>query len=226
MNKFISLKESIDDKINRYQTYLAVNETAKIKLVKYKKQLDLFHENELEKITTKEQGDLLEDFFECLFRNINVLEYKRNIRTGSNEVDIIIKLTMEGRILRKEEIIPKWFPDTMHIECKNYRATVGVTYINKFYSIVRCSASSIGSFISYKGLAGKNKSGWQDAHGLIYKYGLMHLANNEKEPLILNITGDNITRLVERDYSFFEWIEEIRIKILSDMKVDFELSKN
>ncbi len=221
MNNFISVENSVTDRLNNKLTYLDTNELAKKELIGYKNNLDLFHRGELGETKTTDQGDLLEDFFEHLFKNIRALKYLRNVRTGSNEIDVFIKLTREGRQLRANEIIPSWFPDSMLIECKNYTSRVGVTYVNKFKSVIDLSSTNFGSFISYKGLAGQDKSGWQDAHGLIYKYGLMHLAN-EKKPLILNISNNEINRLVDLDFDFFEWIEEIYIKTLTDIRVDFQ----
>jgi len=221
MSNFFSVETSLNDRMNAIQTYLHVQELEKPNLLQLKEKLDKFHRGEIKNLTTKEQGDLLEDFFEALFKSIRSLNVQRNSNTSSNEIDIIIKLNEVGKSLKAVKIIPSWFPNMVVLECKNYTSRVGVTFVNKFKSVVDLTPSKIGCFISYLGLTGQDKSGWQDAHGLVYKYGLMHLANKEK-PLILNITKLEMDKLVENDFNFFDWIEDIYISIMSDMKIDFD----
>lgn len=228
MSNIFTVEMSFADRENAIQTYLHVPELEKSKLIDLTENLDKLHRGELTTSNTTEQGNLLEGFFEELFKSISVLRVQRSSRTGSNEIDVLIKLNQTGKNLRSSRIIPHWFPDFVLLECKNLKKNssnptgrANVTNVNKFKAVVDTSSTSVGIFASYHGLSSLDKPGWQNAHGLIHKYALMNLAN-EKCTLILNITSSDINTLKKNEFNFFEWIGDIYDGIMTDIKIDFQ----
>lgn len=56
--------------------------------------------------------------------------------------------------------------DRVLLECKNYNKKIDVTWIGKFYSLLRTSKTRIGIIFSYRGFTGTN---WNDGVGLVKK---------------------------------------------------------
>lgn len=190
-----------------------VSEDKVEKIQKGYERLNDFHVKENEMKTT-EQGDLLEELVLDIFSE-NHFDVITNKRTSTNEIDLLIKI--KNYIpLKMFGIIPDWMTkEYFLIECKNYTTNVGVTYLNKFHSLLTYTDSQVGLFISYKGVTGTSK--WKDARGLINKINLMNKAN-EKLPIILDVNKANmITLLKKNNYNVFNWLKELKINH------DFEL---
>lgn len=194
-----------------------------VKLNEYKTKLDDFHKNNKTtppevKITTKEQGDLLENYITEIVKSSKLFEILLNVRTTGNEIDLLLRLTEEGKILRKEQVVPAWIKDYILIECKNYTDNIGITYVNKFHSLMSLTGSKLGLFISYQGLTGQDKSGWQDAHGFIRKLTLIN-SKCEEEPLVLDINNKQLSLFNDSDLSFTNWLDQIRRNQIFDIKI-------
>lgn len=221
MNKGFIISEMLDNNPELKKLFVSTfNDHNKDKgnLNEYKKKLDDFHKDPKIKITTKQQGDLLENYITKLVESCRLFEILLNVRTTGNEIDLLLRLTDEGKYLRKNEIIPLWIKDYILIECKNYRTNIGITYVNKFHSLMNLTGSTLGLFISYKGLTGQKKSGWQDAHGFIKKLTLIHSKFNN-EPLILDINNKQLNLLNDPDFSFTNWLDQIRRNQIFDIKI-------
>ncbi|MGL5125407.1 MAG: restriction endonuclease [Fusobacteriaceae bacterium] len=194
-------------------THKPVSEDKVEKIQKGYERLNDFHVKE-NKIKTTEQGDLLEELVLDIFSENN-FDIITNKRTTTNEIDLLIKIKNYSS-LKMFGIIPDWMnKEYFLIECKNYTSNVGVTYLNKFHSLLTYTGSQVGLFISYNGVTGTNK--WKDARGLINKINLMNKAN-EKLPIILDINKSNMITILEKNkYNVFNWLKELKINH------DFEL---
>ncbi len=129
------------------------------------------------KLTTKKQGDLLEELLKIILLSSNLFEVYQNIRTSTNEIDFVVSLSLDAKFLRAQRLIPDWIPDFFIIECKNYKGNVPVTYLGKFFSLMEINKCQLGIFISTNGITGSNS--WRDASGFVKKVNLKHseLAN-------------------------------------------------
>ena len=182
-----------------------------------KEKLEEFHQGKLGKIPTKKQGDLLENYMLNMIKTVKIFDVIPNKQTTGNEIDIIVKLNKFGKFLRATRMIPNWIEDCIIIECKNYTGNVGITYINKFHSLMSVTGVRLGFFVTYNGIAGKNKAGWQDAYGLIKKINLMNCANLEK-PFIIDMDKDKF-RLYHDVYEcdFIEWLSRLKSDLILDL---------
>lgn len=117
-----------------------------------------------------EKGKQLEDLANILFYEgyPSIFECKRNCRTSTNEIDLLVSWNSYARLNQLSRAFP-CFGDSFLCECKNYNGKIGVTYIGKFYSLLRAANLSLGIFISWHGITGK---GWKDAEGLVKKIAL------------------------------------------------------
>lgn len=165
-------------------------------------------------ITVK--GKLLEKFIFCLFSGSydKLVQCLKNARTSTNEMDILFSLTTNAQFLRFDEIFFHNMGFNFICECKNYNSRVGVTYIGKFYSLLKVSGVKLGLFVSFNGITGQND--WEDAKGLIHKIALkddiyiivldkndlFHLQNNTID--IFTLIKNKISCLkLDIDYSQF-----------------------
>lgn len=88
-------------------------------------------------------------------------------------------------------------------ECKNYTKPVGVTYVGKFYSLLRTTNINCGIFFSIKGLGGKTN--WDSSKGLVRKMALRDntyiLDVEYLDFLAIYQKKENIFSVLERKYS-------------------------
>lgn len=146
--------------------------------------------------TTKEKGDALEDIVFFIIDNIQLFNKTyRNIRTSSNEIDLICEFN--------DCITSTLFPHglsqighSQHLicECKNYRSKIGTTWVGKFSSLIDTHGSSrIGIIFSDKGFTGR--SNWSDAKALVRKIYYKH-ESNDKKKYILDFNLNDFEQLV------------------------------
>lgn len=114
------------------------------------------------------KGKALEDLVSVMFEATGeYFEIYRNIRNGSNEVDIFIEFSGKGK--KVSSLLDDKYSNII-CECKNYGKHVGVTYVGKFYSLMQCTNNSVGIMFSYGGFSGRS---WGAATGLTKKLFLL-----------------------------------------------------
>ena len=116
---------------------------------------------------TKDKGNKLEDLVAFIFENLSIFEVLKNKRSSTNEIDLIIRLTQEGFMVKHYGLFP--FDDIyiFNVECKNYEDKIDVTWLGKFYSLLSTCSQKFGLIFSKKGFSGRGK--WADAKGLAKK---------------------------------------------------------
>lgn len=131
----------------------------------------LYDEIDSDCLDKEQKGKKLEEITSLLFSSSkgNFFECRRNCRTSSNEIDLLLTWNEDARMEHINESFP-CFGDTFLCECKNYDRKVGVTYVGKFYSLLSLASAKLGIMVSWNGIAGRGK--WDAARGLVKKIAL------------------------------------------------------
>ncbi|HGM1125126.1 hypothetical protein [Clostridioides difficile] len=169
--------------------------------------------------TTKDVGNALEGLVCFLFNKTYFFEIAKNVRTKTNEIDQVIRLSNNGRQALKtfgisEDILE--FPCDMFLgECKNYKDNIGVTWIGKFYGLLKTCDCNFGMIFSLKDLTGNLNKG-TDAYGLIRTFSLIEKYKHDNEFYIIPFGLSDFERIgIDSDNSFFDIIrakkESIRL---------------
>lgn len=223
-----AFKQRIEDKVSAKKFYgnFDVENKKKYELLldkwlemhKYDKDKD---NNKCTTLKTKETGDILEDLVKFIFKSIPMFQYAGKVRTNTNEVDHIIKLSSEGRVLKADnlvEINQNYFIG----ESKNYIDTISVTWINKLYSLMSSTGTKLGVIFSYHGLTGtKSCGGWQEAKGftkkiLLASMGLSNQDEDKQAMYILDFNKDHFIKL--KEMCFIDIIEQEKMTLKIDAK--------
>ncbi|TEX16545.1 acetylglutamate semialdehyde dehydrogenase [Bacillus cereus] len=213
--KGLNLKEyllaDMEAELNRFKAVTSFsNEELKDYSVILKK-FKFIHESK--EVTTNEKGKILEEIVNYIVSKSIVFDLHRNLRTSTNEIDLLVNLNWRGKQFKEKGFIQ--FEDNQLIcECKNYKKKIDVTWVGKFYSLLSCSTCRLGILFSYKGLTGK---GWNDAIGLSKKVYLLKEKEDEKIKIIdFNIEDFN---LLEQGESFLNIIHTKLINLKYDTEI-------
>lgn len=133
---------------------------------RYRKIYEKLCQGDISENITK--GNLLEELIECLFAEgyEKIFDVYRQCRTSTNEIDILLHWTNLARVFGISYSF-EFIGDSLLCECKNYKKTVDVTYVGKFYSLMRSSRTNVGLMIAWNGISGRGK--WDSAKGLVKK---------------------------------------------------------
>lgn len=226
---YLAEEQNFKDNFNLYfQKNNLTQEEQEVKINRINKlKIEIESNNKISTtFTTKNKGDLLEEYFNLVLDlNNKLISYSKNVRTLDNEIDFVIDLKKVAKILRSQEIIPKYIPDHFLVECKNYNAVLGVTYINKFHSLLKIKDYNLGIFIAFNGITGEKEKGWFAGFGLIKKINLLSFHTGDF-PLICYADKKRLFSLEnilkESDYDLFDWIDNLREETKLDVFKDFE----
>lgn len=191
-------------------------------LKKYEQMLkELKKINEDRVATKKERGEKLEDIVTYLLHiSGDLFNVVRNIRTETNEVDQVIKLTPKGKVLKKIGVINDNYK-TFLGECKNYEKKVSVTYVGKFYSLLLTTGTKLGIMFSYNGVTG---SGWKDSKGLIKKI-YMSKEKEDEKICIIDFSYDDFYSILEGN-NFLQIIDDKLDTLKLDTSYEHLISKH
>lgn len=173
--------ESIEDQETLHRIICQTTDEQK---AEYLKQLDYVKSTNANACaSTEEKGRALEELVQILLKHSGgIYCIKQNVRTNTNEIDIVCNATPKGRFLQSLRLIPDY--DSFLGECKNYGTRVGVTYVGKFACLMQTTAYRLGILFSYHGVSG---TGWEDACGLIRKF-YMSREDIEKRYIIIDFS--------------------------------------
>lgn len=167
----------------------------------YNNLLNDFKQKNSSKCSNKEKGESLENIASFVLRSGNIFEVYKNVRTSTNELDQLVRTTVNGSILCSNGILDARLNNFIG-ECKNYCNGVSVTYVGKVCSLLQTMNIKICILFSYKGITG---SGWKDGSGLVKKFYMSKENPNEKYCIIdFNIrdfesikSGNNFLKIIE-----------------------------
>lgn len=159
--------------------------------------------------STTEKGKALEEIVQFVIEKSAVFDIHSNVRTSSNEIDILARLNGKGKYFKGQGLLD--FHDSFLSECKNYNKKVDVTWVGKFYSLVKYTKNNLGIIFSYKGLSGDK---WHNAVGLTKKIFL--LETDERYIIDFNY---NDFKILSEGKSFIELISEKIFNLKNDTSI-------
>lgn len=229
--------EEIDNLMNMFKivgneySYKKICEFNDEEIKEYNKLLKEFKNTNSSNSTTNEKGRALENLATYTIKTTHVFDVYKNIRTTTNELDQLVKITDNNRLLIGLKIIDERLANFIG-ECKNYQDKIPVTYVGKICSLLTTTQNKICILFSYNGVTGKN---WKDAEGLIKKFYLSKEKLEERFCIIdFNVKdfdeiakGNNFLQIVENkitalkndtDYSNFIKEHELSSQILIEQQ--------
>lgn len=171
--------------------------------------------NKHENVKTTDKGKALEDLVSFIIKKTYFFEVYRNISTSTNEIDQVIRLSNRGKQALKSLELSR---DILEIEeeiflseCKNYQSNLGVSWVGKFYGLLKTCDCKFGIIFSLKGLTGDEKE-WKDAYGLIKVFRLVEKHQNNNDFYIIEFNIDDFKRLGDRKSINNSFISMIKAK--------------
>ena len=174
------------------------------------KELEYSYQLSSDKKNNQRKGKALESISCFLLSHSRYFCIYKNIRSSTNEYDIIVMKSESGEHLHMLDLIDSKFL----CECKNHNDKVSVTYTGKFYSIVDVIKSKFGIIFSYNGLSGKS---WSDSVGLLKKIYLL------RGIVIISIDHNDFRRINENNDSLFLIIKEKITNLECDTHIQYDI---
>ena len=140
----------------------------------------------------------------------------RNVTTSSNEIDLLVTLSDRGKMVVSK--LYSFLGEKFLCECKNYNRTLGVTYVGKFYSLLKALDSKVGILFTIKGVTGK--SDWKDSKAFIHKVAL------KEDIAILVFELNDYKRIKEDNILFLDLVEEKYQSLMNDISYEQYVSSH
>lgn len=169
-------------------------------------------------LSMQERGKLLEKLAGTLFFYGNAVFNKAvNCRTVTNEIDILVEWNREALQIGLDRAYD-FLGHGFLCECKNYIGNVDVTYVGKFYSLMKVSDVKFGIIFSRTGLSGTNI--WVDGKGLARKIAL------REKIYIIDVTWDDFERIYNKETNIFSIMNDKYTAMKHDISYDEYISKH
>lgn len=189
--------------LTQLMQYIAKRKTRLMQLndAAYKKFCGLMNQLDKQKVGDCTRGELLEQIISTIFDDgYRVLvECRKNCRTSSNEIDLLLSWTENAKFAGFCDVYP-CFGEMFLCECKNYTGKVSVTFVGKFYSLLKISGCKFGILISIDGVTGKGK--WDAGQGLIKKIAL------KDDIYIIDLNLEDLKKIQENEGDIFHILYE------------------
>lgn len=220
------MEENIDQLMNLLKTvgsetaYKKICEFSDEEKQKYNELLDRFKYTNSSNCTNQEKGTALEELATFTIESSHIFEIYKNIRTSTNELDQLVKISDSQRILTSLKIVDERLFNFIG-ECKNYQTRVPVTYVGKVCSLLNTTQNKICILFSYKGVTGKD---WEESCGLIKKFYLSKENLNERFCIIdFNI---NDFEIIKNGGNFLQIIEDKILALKNDTDYSIFMSEH
>lgn len=206
-SKGSSLLDLRDDVYNKY-----CDEFCKIK-----KDLDKFKKDKKHIMSKQERGKSLERLVYYIIEGYDgILKEITNLRTHTNEIDLVIKFDRVALQCGLKDVY-SFMADGMLGECKNYQDGVSVTYVGKFYSLLRTCNFKVGVIFSINGVSGSN---WSYGNGLIRKIAL------SDKTVIIDFNYEDFYRIYNKSDNFFNILNRKYESLLLDIDYSNYIKKH
>jgi hypothetical protein len=176
------LEEQLGEEVNVLDTMLSYS---KEEMEEYGELLERFKTTNASSASTNEKGLALENLVKFVIDKSVIFDGYQNLRTSSNEIDILVRLNPKGRQLLKHGL--EISHEKFIAECKNYDKRIASTWVGKFASLMSYTQNSLGILFNYHGLSG---SGWVNGTGLTKK-----LLLKDSKTYIIDFNIDDFNQL-------------------------------
>lgn len=178
-------------------------------LEEYKRLLQAFEEsNSSAQTSTRDKGQSLESLVLFIATKTNLFEVIPNVRTSSNEIDLLLRSKPQSIPLLEKFVSPDL--KNIIIECKNYSGKISVTWIGKLYSLLKYQRCTVGIIFSYKGFTGQS---WTAGVGLSKK---IHLLDKTS---IIDFNIEDFKKMVE-GYNFISILENKLANLQQEVEIE------
>lgn len=173
------------------------------------KKFDSLYENlENQSLNEQQRGKVLEDLAFCMLFNDNLFECKRNCRTSTNEIDILVLWSICAKLSDLNKTFD-YMGESFLCECKNYDKKISVTFVGKFYSLMKMSGAKFGVMFSVNGISGRGK--WDAGKGLIKKIAL------KDNVYIIDFNKNDFNKVLSGNSNFFSIINDKYEELKNDV---------
>ncbi|NFM30697.1 acetylglutamate semialdehyde dehydrogenase [Clostridium botulinum] len=224
-----------EDIVSKIKLFKEITSWKEEDYMEYEKLLEEFilinkKKDKKDEMTTRKKGDVLEDLVNFIICKSFILSVYPNIRTSTNEIDQFIVLNDNGKQAIHEYNFSKelmgFKEDYFLAECKNYNKKVNVTWVSKFYSLLKVAGNSeLGIIFSYEGLTGKDNA-WYEAHGLTKIIYRIEKIENNREMFILDFNINDFKELKNKKIGFFDIIKMKKESLRSCAKSEILMKKH
>ena len=145
-------------------------------------------------LSKTEKGKKLEQLVALLFGEESLFDCRRNFRTSTNEIDLLLTWSKKARDAGIANAFP-CFGESFICECKNYEGKLSVTYVGKFYSLLAVTKMKFGLIVAWEGVTGRGE--WNDSKGLIKKIAL------SDDTFIVSIDKDDLTQIYNKSQNIY-----------------------
>ncbi len=215
MEENIDSLKNLLEKVGNEYAYKKICELNNEEINEYNRLLKIFKlTNSNTTVSNNEKGIALEELAAYTIRMTHVFDIYKNIRTSTNELDQLVRICDNQRMLIGLKVIDDRLMNFIG-ECKNYQGRVPVTYVGKVCSLLSTTQNKICILFSYNGVTGEN---WNESSGLIKKFYLSK-ENMKERFCILDFNIRDFERIASGD-NFLQIIED---KIMA-LKIDTDYS--
>lgn len=178
--------------------------------ISQEKFVEIYNEIDKENCDKSNKGKLLEDLVGLLFQEGSgrLFNTRRNCRTSTNEIDLLLEWTEEARTLGLNTMYP-CLGDSFICECKNYDGRVGVTFVGKFCSLLDVTDTPLGVMVAWDGITGQGK--WDASKGLVKKVAL------KQKKYVVVLDKDDLRSIRDKKTNIFSLIHEKYIALKNDI---------
>lgn len=206
LNQLFAMPDAVKEKYDRLYVQL-------------KQDIDNYKRNKSHFFTAQERGSLFEKMIGCLFFSGDTLLFYEaiNCRTSTNEIDLLIRWS-EVAIQNQINTIYDYMGRSFLCECKNYEGGVDVTYVGKFYSLLKVNCSNFGILFVSTEIKGRNK--WDSAKGMIRKIAL------RDRIYIITIEWEDLTKIYNCETHILSLIENKYDALKNDIEYEKYVQKH
>lgn len=169
---------------------------------KLKSEKEYYDQTKKHILTDQRRGKVLEKLVQCFYHGSSpIIDGVSNTKTRTNEIDILMYWSDFAKQYNINNIYEPAKIKGFIGECKNYKDSVSVTYVGKFYSLIKTCDFKVGILFSVNGIS-KAKIEKENGQGLVKKILL------KENIYIIDFNYADFEMIYEHKANFFSIVKE------------------